>query len=129
MLCIVEIAMTIFGIVTLTKGRISFSKRKVVTGGPAYLIGAMLTATFPVTLAIGMVYGFMRAAGGQDPTDIPLGAFLIDVAVVAIIGVGAAIVAAMFGGPPDAAPANPAAADLSDQPLGPPKDPDNPYAP
>lgn len=37
MLCIVEIAMSVFGIITLVKGTIAFSRSRVVTGAPAYI--------------------------------------------------------------------------------------------
>lgn len=124
MLCIVEIAMMVFGIVTLTKGSISFSRQRVVTGVPAYLIGALLTSTFPLVLGAGIVFGLIRAAQGQNAGDIPMGAFLIDIGVVATIGVTSAIIAAICGKDPLAIK-QPQVASQTELP---PPDPNNPYA-
>ena len=42
MLCVLEIACLVFGIVILAKGRVSLTARKEVRGGPAYVIGLLL---------------------------------------------------------------------------------------
>ena len=68
MCCLVEIGMMVFGIVTLVKGRFPVSKNRVVTGGPAYLIGAILTGTLPILFAVGLFIGFMAVARtGRQP--------------------------------------------------------------
>ena len=122
MLCIVEIAMSVWGIVTLVKGRISLSKGKEITGTGAYLIGGLLAATLPVIFAIGIVYGIIRGMQGQ--TDIPIGTIFVDIGVVALIGIGCAILASVYGGENAS---NPAPIESNDsQPRQ--RDPNNPYS-
>ncbi len=70
MLCLIaEIAMTIFGIITLVKGKFSFTQNRVVKGIPAYAIGIILTATFPVLFCGGFIIGIIMTilAHGRQP--------------------------------------------------------------
>jgi hypothetical protein len=70
MLCLIaEITMTIFGIITLAKGKFSFTRNRIVKGIPAYVIGIILIATFPVILSAGFITGVVMTilAHGRQP--------------------------------------------------------------
>jgi hypothetical protein len=84
MCLIAELAMMIFGIVTLVRGKFSLTRTRVVTGFHAYAIGIVLTATLPVLLAVGFVIGVAAvAASGGRPPDLNKLAFL-DPVIVAL---------------------------------------------
>lgn len=121
MLCILEIAMTVMGIMALIKGEVKLSKNKVVRAPMAYIIGVILTATFPIALMIGLGIGFYYGANGQE---LPMAAVLIDVVVIAIMGASAAVLAFTTA-------ENPQNQFVADKGAigGGPKDPNNPYAP
>jgi hypothetical protein len=126
MCCFLEIGMTIFGIVTLTKGRFMVSKSKVVTGSSAHIIGALLTATFPLALGIGFVVGFLYAVNtGQAPGFNPL-FVAVDAGVVGLILL-AVLVIAFSAGKPETPAALPDMA-RTDWIPPPPADPNNPYS-
>lgn len=87
MCCIAEIAMSVFGLVTLIRGQFSLSRSKVVRGTPAYIIGGLLLSTLPIALGLGMVIGFVLAARtGQPPTIEEMAPYgIVDVVVVVVI--------------------------------------------
>jgi len=92
MCCFVEIAMTIWGIVTLATGKFTLAKNKIVTGGPAYSVGVILTATFPVAFGLGLVVGFVIVAQGGNPQEDMLKYAWIDaVVVLALLGLAFAV--------------------------------------
>ncbi len=66
---IAEIGMTIFGIIALTRGKFSLTRNRVVKGIPAYAIGIILTATFPVLFCAGFFAGIVMTilAHGRQP--------------------------------------------------------------
>ena len=66
---IAEIAMMIFGIITLVRGKFNLMRNRIVTGAPAYAIGIILTATLPLIMGIGFVIGVVLTinAHGQKP--------------------------------------------------------------
>lgn len=94
--CIAEIAMFIFGIMTLAKGSFTLSRNRVVRGAPAYVIGAILTAVLPVVLGIGFAIGFFIAAKGGNPQDMKIGPLaavdpiVVLLALVAVLAIGLA---------------------------------------
>jgi hypothetical protein len=130
MLCIVEIAMSVFGIVTLVRGKFSFTKNKVVTGLPAYAIGIILTLTLPLLLCMGFVIGLLIAINAQGrpvPPDAMLKYAWMDMVVVPIILVIVGIIVAVSpkAGPrPSGLPQEP----ISQLPPDIPPMGDNPYA-
>jgi hypothetical protein len=103
MLLGLEIALTVFGIITITKGRIALSSGKVVTGAPAYVIGAILAATFPLIILVAFCYGVYLGAeaamhGGPRPT---VSDFIwVDVGGVVIVPLIALIIALATAKPP-----------------------------
>jgi len=121
MLCILEIAMTVMGVMALIKGEVKLSKNKVVTAPMAYVIGVILTATFPIALAIGLCIGFYYGAQGQE---LPMAAVLLDVVVIGVMGISSAVLAFTSA-------VNPDDHVMIDKGAvgGGPKDPNNPYAP
>jgi hypothetical protein len=71
--CIAEIAMFVFGIVTLVKGTFQVSRQRVVTGARAYLIGAILVSVLPLVVVIGLVAGVvltMQNGGPPNPNQL-----------------------------------------------------------
>ena len=65
MLCLlVEIGITIWGIVTIIRARISVTSSKVVVGMPARAIGIVMTLTLPVVFGIGVIIGVVMASRG-----------------------------------------------------------------
>ena len=92
MMCIVEIACLVFGIIILAKGKVSLSANKEVRGGPAYIIGLLLLAVFPIALVIGIVVGIQKAKQG-GPMQFDLSLVLIDLGVVVGCAAPALIIA------------------------------------
>ena len=43
-----QIAMLIIGIIALVKGKVAFSKKRVVTGGLARVLGVLMLTPFPL---------------------------------------------------------------------------------
>ena len=76
----IEIAMLIFGIITLVRGNCTVSKTKVVRGTPARVIGILAVSILPAALVIGFAYGVSVGSRGGT-IDIKTAA-LIDVGVV-----------------------------------------------
>jgi hypothetical protein len=69
MLLLIEIALLVMGIIALVRGEITLSKRKVVTGAPARLIGLLAMAPLPIAFAIGFVHGVMHGAQAGPNND------------------------------------------------------------
>ena len=86
MCCIAEIAMFVMGIVTLVKGSFQVSRKRAVTGAPAYAIGMILVAVLPVALLSGFLIGFVIAlrTGRQPTVDQLQPLAFLDVAAVLI---------------------------------------------
>jgi hypothetical protein len=133
MLCAAEIGMLVFGIITLVKGRFKLSRRKVVVGGPAYLIGVLLILPLPIALVIGIALGTSQAASGGavnlSDTNQMLKYAGIEFAVVICLLLTAIVVAAVTGKDP-ATLEGPGQYPYSpNAPRGPGQDPGNPYSP
>lgn len=100
MCCIVEIAATIWGIITLIRGEVQLLRGRTVRGTPAIVIGCLLTATFPVALGLGIIVGAIMGQNGEIPAEsLPMLA-AIDAAVV-LVTVGPSLVIAMQYGEED----------------------------
>lgn len=100
MLCIVEIACLVFGIMTLVKGVVPVSSTKEVRGAPAYVIGLLLLAVFPLALCTGIVIGIQQAQqGGPAPAGFDLSLIWIDLAAVGV-GVIPSIIIALVAAKP-----------------------------
>jgi hypothetical protein len=63
--CIIEIAMTVVGIVILVVGKIPLTATRECHGIPARISGAIFTATLPLVLILAFGYGAVR--GASDP--------------------------------------------------------------
>ena len=125
MCCFFEVAMSVWGIITLATGKFTISRDKVVTGAPAYVIGGILLLTLPIPLSIGFVIGFVSAVNtGQQP-DV-MNYLWIDPAVVLSILAIVGIIAFSTAKPP--VPKTQQFAETK-EPLTPmpPTDPNNPY--
>ncbi len=105
MCCFVEIAMLVVGIVTLVRGEFFLTKQLAVRGAPAYVVGAILTAVFPLALITGFSLGFVLGATGQL-TDRDLERVhpifnMIDIGLVAVALIAVVIIVAFnFNKPP-----------------------------
>ena len=66
-----EIGMIIFGIYALITGKLTLTKNRIVRGTAARLIAVIALLPLPLTLAIGLIVGFIAAGRGQflDPTN------------------------------------------------------------
>jgi F0F1-type ATP synthase membrane subunit c/vacuolar-type H+-ATPase subunit K len=100
MLCLIaEIAMTIFGIITLVKGKFSLTKNRVVKGIPAYAIGIILTATFPVLFCGGLFIGIVMAilAHGRQPDvqKLKMAGFFLEIGLVLVISLVVLVIACL----------------------------------
>lgn len=93
MLYVLEIAMTVLGIVTLVKGQIEFVGGKVVRGAPAYTVGALLSLTCPLVLLAGFVFGLV-AEKTQFDLQSPYWPMAVEVATIAIIAVASFVITA-----------------------------------
>lgn len=81
-----EIIVIIFGIVTLIRRKYPMGKGKELVGGRARIIGGILLAYLPLSLAAGLIYDLL--SGGDAPRGTAMGisiALLIVTIVVAII--------------------------------------------
>lgn len=127
MLCVIEIAMTICGIIILVRGQANLTKNRVVTGAPAYVIGSILTATLPLLLTIGIGMGVALAAskGVEKVAGNPL-LFLVDIVGVALIAAVCVVVALIGSKRPERIPMSAPPSQFG-PPTFPPVDPSNPY--
>ena len=96
--CIAEIAMSVFGIVTLVRGKFSLTRSKTIVGSYAYAIGIILTLTLPILLGIGIVIGIVMTLNAHGrpvgPEEIAKYAYL-DMIFVPMILVVVAIIASI----------------------------------
>ncbi len=69
MILLLEIALLIWGIGTLIKGRFGVGSNRVVRGIPARVVGVFLLAPLPLALATGFTLGFIWAIQGRQPDD------------------------------------------------------------
>ena len=55
--CILQLAMMIYGIVVVVKGEFSVTRKRVIIGTTARVLGAILIAYLPLALMTGIVFG------------------------------------------------------------------------
>lgn len=129
MCCIAEIAMTVFGVLTLIKGQFMLSRSKVVVGRPAYAIGLILALTFPISMGIGFIVGFVMVLklGRQPTADELLKLGGID-GIVVLLCLATSLAVALAYGKPQQPKSSPFSPGGTMTPF-PPADPNNPYSP
>ncbi len=93
----IALALTIWGIVILVKRKVSLTKQKICTGGPAIAIGALFVGIFPISLAVGIVIGIVLVATGADPAFLMDYAIFFDLGVLALIVITAFVIASIYG--------------------------------
>lgn len=126
--CIAEIAMLVFGIVTLVKGTFQVSRNRVVQGTPAYLIGAILVAVLPTVLAIGFVAGVvMTAKAGRPPTPQELQWLTGVEPAITLLALVAVLTIGLTAGKPKQKTSRARVEPMVNPPYTP-ADPNNPYA-
>ena len=133
MCLIIEIIMTILGVVALFRGEVRVIGKNPVRGWPAYLIGALMAATLPLALATGVVVAVVIVASGERvdlKTQAPL--FMLgDAGIVfgiLVTSIVLSLVCAKEPAPPGFAQHTDSNASFPPRP-SPPMDPNNPYAP
>jgi len=138
MLCALEVALTIMGIVAIFKQKLQLGKGKVLTGIPAILVGLLMVATIPLVFCGVVVLMVVLGAMQQPPDAVSMWEIAVHLGVLAFIGLTAFVVTAIFGHPEEIAPINPNTyptfADALPPnpnwpPPPPPADPKNPYSP
>lgn len=132
MCCIAEIAMLIFGIVTLVRGEFALSRTSVVSPPAAYFVGVLLTAPLPVAFSIGIIVGIVGAANGNPnvAADYRTEIAVMEAGIMAFFLVTAFIVAFLNAGPRRPKDTFLPHDEFQPSPGStPPKDPNNPYAP
>jgi hypothetical protein len=126
-----EIGMTILGIVTLVRGRITVVQSKELRGIPAYLVGVLLLGTYPLIIVTAFTAGAVAAL--TDHADVAMSAgAACEFGSVAVILLTCVVIALVWGRDPNAAAAPPnwiPQPDYSAHRPSPPMDPSNPYAP
>lgn len=66
MLCALEIAMLVFGIMSLVNGKLTLDKKTGLRGTPAYLAGFLLLLPMPLAMVGGFMVGFNAAQQGRS---------------------------------------------------------------
>jgi hypothetical protein len=61
------LAMLVFGIIALVRGRFTLTRTKVVSGVPARIIGVILLMPLPLMLASGLLLGVIYGIQGKQP--------------------------------------------------------------
>ena len=127
-----EIGMTILGIVTLIRGRVTVIRDREVRGIPAYVVGVLLLGTYPTIFATAFTAGVIAALTGNVDKATQIGA-ACEFGSVVLILVASSVIAFVWGRRPGEMPPQPPAnwdalSPGSGQPT-PPMDPKNPYAP
>jgi hypothetical protein len=88
MLCILEIASVVYGIMTLVRGRFPVGKTKEVRGPMAYVIGLMLLGVLPVGILIALIMNFDQLKNGGGPQPFKFEAKTVLPDVIAVFGWG-----------------------------------------
>lgn len=110
MIFILEIGMLVAGILALAKGKLTFSKNRIVEGTAARVVGLILVLPLPLAFGIGVVIGFLtafphgvqrRPGGVQDFQDTLT---LMELAIVLVCGVLAAVVGFAYSSRPSPKP-------------------------
>jgi len=70
MCLLLEIGMLVMGVVTLIKGRVALSRARIVTGAPAYIIGALLILPIPLLIGLGMILSVLLISQGIGPEEV-----------------------------------------------------------
>ena len=90
LLSIIRLLMLIIGIVVLVSGEVALSKTRKVTGPRARIIGGILLAPFPLSFAMGFMYGFYGALSGETiDREAPI---LVALSLVPVLGCSVAAV-------------------------------------
>lgn len=98
MILILEIIMLIFGIITLCKGKIQFSNRRVTDGPAAYVTGVFLILPLPLAFMVGLVLGAILTQRGQQIPYLTLA--LIEGGIAIACGLVAIAIAGFNSHPP-----------------------------
>lgn len=70
MLCSLEIAMLVFGIMSLVNGKLTLDKKTGLRGAPAYFAGFLMILPMPIALVAGFYLGFTAAQEGWDEENV-----------------------------------------------------------
>ena len=59
----IQLALTIYGIVALVRGKFSLGRNKQIVGSKARILGGICAATLPLAFAIGLTIGILAGMG------------------------------------------------------------------
>lgn len=122
----IQLVMFVMGLVALFKGEIKLTKKLVVQGRPARIVGLILAGLLPAAFAIGICAAIVMVQMGLNPADYTGRMMILDLCLTAAAGIAAVIVAKKYGGDPATAVASNDGESLEPK-FAPPKDPSNPF--
>lgn len=96
-----QLAVFVWGIFILVKRKVTLTKNKIVTGGPAIAIGILFVGMLPMAFVIGAILGLIVAPVGQGAVDNLMSyARVLDFVILALVLITAFIIAANYGKSP-----------------------------
>jgi len=126
-----QLVLLIWGIVILTKQRVSLTRSKVVTGGPAILIGILFVCLMPIGILVGVVLGMVIVANNLPQDNLYMYGLIADLTLIALAVIIAFVIANIYGHDPnevfDPMKQMGYEAFSPNEPM-PPSDPNNPYS-
>jgi hypothetical protein len=86
MLLLLELGLTIFGIVALIRGKMTLTKKRVVEGTPARLLGILALIPLPLTIIFVLLFGVNKFLQGGTEIDQKEGVLLMGMELFLFLG-------------------------------------------
>jgi hypothetical protein len=91
---VVQVCLFVLGIIGLSRGKVSLTRTRIVTGTPARIIGAIFLVPLPVYVLINVIAGVSMFGADNAKPDPAVAA---GVGIVALLGVGIIILCLIVG--------------------------------
>jgi hypothetical protein len=101
-ICALEIAMLVWGIVVMVTGKLKVSKTKEVRGMAARGLALLMIAPLPLAFGVGFIYGVMNANAGQKIDTVTV--TIVEVVIVLGFALAAIVGGLILGKHPDEYP-------------------------
>ena len=96
-----QLGISVWGIFILIKQKVTLTKNKVVTGGPAIAIGILFAGMLPLGFLVGVILGLIVAPMGQGAIDNLMSyAFVLDLVILALVLIIGFVIASIYGKSP-----------------------------